>query len=237
MKLKSFIKVMKNQNKETLLKVATWAPIFPGFYETIFDGADREIESECELSDYEYAEYYSELVAAGVTHEFFNDHLWECTDFDNAFKEASHSICNAVLKLEHAGIIRGIDFDKLVSPKEYNFQSDSINCEITFNPKKLKKYLDENIKEFSEYIEGKYTSRDGFSSFYSNDVNDWLDVNEYGAHEVGSVLNFVILNEYNGDEREAEMDLFEESYCYDDFSNFIEIDTEKMIKDFNNKAA
>lgn len=232
--LKTHLKVMKNTNKEKLLTVATWCPVFTGYYHSIFNESDRVIDSEQELSESEYKEYYDDLFNTGVTYEFFQNNLWEYVSFSEAFKEASRSIAHALPSLDCAGVIKDTDFESLQSPREYNFNTDSINLKVTFSPKKLEKYLNENLVEFTEYIQSRYTSRSGFSSWYSNDVTDWLDISEYGAHEVGSVLQFVIFNEY-GDESEAEMALYENSYCYEDFHNYRELDTEGMIEAFNNQ--
>jgi hypothetical protein len=40
-----------------------------------------------------------------------------------------------------------------------------------------------------------YTSRDGFISSYSNDVNEWLEDWKEDQHKVGSILSFICTNE------------------------------------------
>lgn len=211
-----------------LKTVSTWLPVFTGFYESIFDGSDLAIESETQLSIDEYKEYYEELHNAGISQDYFNDNIWGFINFSDCFKEASKSICNALPNLDHAGIIKGVEFESLQSPKYYNFSTDSINCKITFDTELLTKYINDNLEAFTEYIKDRYTSRSGFISSYSNNVNDWLDVNEYGEHEAGAVLQFVIYNEY-GSEYSAVEDLYYESNCYEDFYNY-EFDYKGMIK-------
>lgn len=208
----------------TTIKQATWLPIFTGFYESIFDGSDDALLID---SEDEYKEYYSELFKAGISYEYFNDKSWEYIDFTKCFENASESICDALIKLDHAGIIKDVEFEKLVSPKEYNFSTDSINCIIKYDAKKLETYINEHFKSFTKFIEDRYTRRDGFIPSYSNDVNDWLDFSDLGDHQLGSVLEFVINNEMN----EAVYELYEESNCREDFYNF-DFDTDKMINDF-----
>lgn len=116
-------------------------------------------------------------------------------------------------KLQNLGLVSKIKFEGIVYPKEYNFESDNINCEITVNTRMLKKYLDGNEIALSEYLKERYTSRAGFSSFYSNEVEKWkTDTNNYrtfNLHELGALLQFVCLNEdinYG--------DMYEETNCY-----------------------
>jgi hypothetical protein len=55
------------------------------------------------------------------------------------------------------------------------------------------KYLKANFEAFTKYIKERYTSRDGFISFHSNYAPDWLV--DWDGHKVGSILNFICLNE------------------------------------------
>ena len=210
------------------LKEETWLPIFPGFYESCFDGSDSIIEGETDLDESEYKERYRKLYKKGVSLEFFKKTFWDYTDFSKCYDEASEMICDGLIELNHNDIILGITYQKTVSPKEYNFTNDSIDCEIEVDVNKLNKYLKDHLKEFTKYIALTYTSYDGFSSSYSNDVNDWLNVSEYGSHQLGSVLNFVIENN-EGDE--VSLKLLDESNCEDAFYNY-KYDYEKCIEDF-----
>lgn len=209
------------------MKQATWLPVFTGYYESIFDGADMAIDGECNLDESEYKEHYEELYKAGVTQEYFNENFWDYANFTECYNEASSSICDGLLKLDHSDIIINIEYEKTVSPKEYNFTTDAIYCVIEYDVTKLKKYLLGNLLAFTAYIDGKYTSCDGFSSHYSNDIDDWLDEDSWRDHQVGSLLEFVISN--NDDD--AVTSLYNESYCYEDFYNY-EFDTQGCIDGF-----
>jgi hypothetical protein len=85
-------------------------------------------------------------------------------------------------------------FQKIVSPKFYNFSNDSIYVEYQFeNLNKLNAYLIDNRDEFTEYLEGRYTSRDGFISHHSSDVDEWISVFMFGGdltHKLGAALDF-----------------------------------------------
>lgn len=215
-----------------LIKQDTWLPVFTGYYNSIFGGSDHFVEYETELDESEYQEHYSELFKAGVSYGFFKENFWNYCDFDEAFNTASEYICDGLLQLDHTGIIQDIKYQKTVSPKYYNFSTDSINCEIEYDAEKLKEYIKNNMEKYTEYIKRKYTSRDGFSSSYSNDINDWLDFEDLGDHGLGSVLEFVFLNE-NVDQ----VDLCYELNLSEVFLNETKIDFKKMIADFKKQAA
>lgn len=217
------------------MKQQTWLPVFSGFYNTFFDDSESIVEREIELSvdEYvdEYKEYYSELYKAGVTHDFFVNNLWEFIDFNDCYSGVSSYICDGLLNLSSAGIVTGIEFEKVCSPRYYNFSNDSINCIINYDVKKLKRYLNGNLKVFKEYIGCEYTSRDGFSSSYSNELECWLDDTSWHDHEVGSLLNFVYFNE----NKDAEIDLFYASNISEAFYNSTQLDIKGMIEAFNTK--
>jgi len=177
----------------------TFAPLFPGFYNTIFeqDGEDYEIEEinrirteknlpkidfdDCEFNYKEYQENVSEDVCYAIA-SFLQDIL--STEV-NIKKEA------------------------LISPKYYNFSNDSINIEIEIDKKLVIDYLEKNQDEFKEYIKNKYSSCSGFISSHSNDSNEWInDLKKESfdsSHKLGSMLDFILTNEDKTD-----LDLFEE---------------------------
>lgn len=211
------------------MKKETFLPIFSGFYNTIFDHSDSMIECDIQCEN-EFKDNYTELFEVGISYEYYLQNNWKYRDYKNYYIECSKKITDNLTTLDHCNIIKSVKFQKLISPKYYNFHNDSINCIIDFNSRKLKKYLSENLESFKQYIKDRYTSRSGFISYYSNDYNDWLDIKNYNAHQIGSVLNFVLENENN----EAEYLLMENSNLHEVWLN---LDTEKMIKDFSNKKA
>lgn len=212
-------------------KQKTWLPLFTGFYDSIFDPSDNYIEMETELREDEFKDYYEDLHKAGVTQEFFNENFYDYLDYNKGYEGAASYICDGLENLESADIIQEVTFEKVVSPKYYNFSTDSINCEIEYDDEKLIEYLTENKEAFKDYIESKYTSRDGFSSSYSNDLEYWLDAENHGDHEVGSILQFVLENE----SEDAVMDLYYGCNCEEGFMDSVIFNQEKMISDFKEK--
>ena len=63
-------------------------------------------------------------------------------------------------------------------PKYYNYETEQIICNV-YMPDSgfelLKEEIINNKEEFIELIEKRFTSGDGFTSFYSNSYDVWLD--------------------------------------------------------------
>lgn len=81
----------------------------------------------------------------------------------------------------------GLKFIELSSPKYYNFSTDRIFAEVAKHQiDKIRKQV-EATDLWAETVKEQFTSRDGFSSFYSNDIKDedWtkdvLDECQYGV--------------------------------------------------------
>jgi len=159
------------------MKIESYLPVFPGFYNTIFE-ADEEpyIEDGKTWEDYNwfYDEYHER-----VSRDFSNaieTRLKECFDIE-------------------------IDFQELVSPREYNFETDAINVEYKLTKvtyQKILKYLRDNDAAFEKYIEERYTSRSGFLSSYSSNHHSWyldLEMQHELNHKFGAILNFICINE------------------------------------------
>ena len=230
--LKTLIK-QTNKKPPQYRTESTWLPVFPGFYNTVFDAEEDYVRYETEMALDEKREYYSAVFSEGVTEEFFDEYFWEClTDREYAMEAVCESICEALKTVDPIGVIKAVEYERLSSPKFYNFSNDSINCKITFDQQVLQKYVDDNIEAFTEFIEERYTSRSGFVSSHSNNVEDWRDMSELGEHSTGSVLEFVFLNEYQED---AQWQLYVHTGLMEAFGSNIGFDTEEMIQKYKLK--
>ena len=177
----------------------TYLPIFNGFYNSIFeaDGEESEIEHineerekiDLEPIDYDDCEWDYKEYNLRVSHK--------CVE---VIDEALNDILDMDMK---------ITFESLQSPKYYNFSTDSINVEIEIdNLDVILEYLEKEKENFAKYIKERYTSCDGFMSFQPNDSNVWIEElkEEHDlGHKLGSVLDFILVNEkyetldlYNG---------------------------------------
>ena len=167
------------------MKVQTFLPVFNGFYNTLFENIlDNAVDNQIE--------YYNEQNGTNLSYDNF--------DFD--FTTIQNKICiDAVSKIEEKlneiGINCTINFETLVSPREYNFSNDSINIEINFKKfSRVIEILEQNYDSFSQYIKDNYTSRDGFISSHSSYASDWMEDLKNDAenetHKVGAVMDFIL---------------------------------------------
>lgn len=164
-------------------KIESYLPIFNGFYGTIF-------ECDCEESS----------LPEGKDSD---DYEFDYVDYNKRVAEACVEPIQKELK--EFGIT--IEYQKLVSPKFYNYSNDIINVEYTLQNDSFKKIIDyckENLEAFEQYLEENFKSRDGFSSFFEYDTKTWLyfylltpPIDKISTI-LGSTLEFILQNEeYN----------------------------------------
>ncbi len=191
------------------IKTATWLPLFDGFYGSWWDDDNQE-----------------EMVVEGINEQRKEKGLplitWaDCEwDYTQYYAELSKKITFIVSEylIKHNFIVR-CSFEKLSSPKEYNFRNDSIDVIFTLTPKNqlaIDNYLVTNLEAFKNYIKDHYTSYSGFISSYSNDVGVWLnDDHLTHDHKLGAVLDFIIRHHLENEEGEAEMQVWLYEYTRD----------------------
>lgn len=146
------------------MKTKTFLPIFPGFYNTIFQFDFESLDESDKDKKINYKDY-----------------------MDHVAKQACKFI-----ESEFSEFINKIEFENVHSPAYYNYSNDSIYCIIDFNEKKVIKFVENHKNEFSQYLKNNFTSRPGFTSFYSNDVKKW-DLLESLKHEskCGYIFEFI----------------------------------------------
>ena len=168
--------------------IKSYLPIFQGFYNTHFDN-DGVIDN---------AMYNIE--EDGLKLEFA-DIKWELKDYmDRVANKCISSIWNY---FKHGGYTMDIEFEKVYSPREYNFENDVIYCTYSVSDKdftELVDYLQINLEAFREFLDNKYSSRSGFISFFSADPQKWFeeylneDSDKFGRTFAG-IIEFYLINE------------------------------------------
>lgn len=176
----------------------TFLPCFPGFYESPLYHSGMESECLRELiGDMVYGEDSTSLPAR-LLHRFFerNGRRLEL-DFSQFAKDTAEAYCAEIARrLNEIGFDGTfIEFEKIRSPRFYNFETDSVDCKITFDAEQALEYCRNHLGAFREYLIENYRSRSGFISFYSHDPSEWLDRENWGHHEPGSILQFILRNE------------------------------------------
>ena len=145
-------------------KVESYLPCFPGFYGSLFES---DMAEENELYNFE---------EDGIKIEDTRDIDWDIKDYMNRVSETAVGSVETYLK--HDAFSIGIEFEKVYSPKFYNFENDSIYCTYSVPDedfKRLIEYCKDNLSEFKTFLDDRFTSRSGFISFFSTEPNTWFD--------------------------------------------------------------
>lgn len=186
------------------MKVATYCPIFPGFYETMF--SVREYE-EAEAVQYMLEEIGVPLSTQACYPLAHNGAVCEW-DYKARDEEYSGEIVAAVTRtgtLEHLGII--LEYEVIASPRYYNYVNDSLNvqahiADFRVCKARMLRRVRKDWDEFSGYIRRMFKSRPGFIPGHSDDPDEWLDElkawcdgEEYDATRFGVLLDFFLLQD------------------------------------------
>lgn len=83
--------------------------------------------------------------------------------------------------------IPSLVFERLDSPREYNFETDRIFCKVSLDDMRaiLAKVPREELDRVAADM---FTSRDGFSSFYSPDVSTWGDLAGWDCNQCAALV-------------------------------------------------
>lgn len=144
---------------------------FSGFYGTIHHHAimDRyEVGDDVDVDEGEGKKRYDEYLK-----NYKEEEINYCREYTKNFSEL-------------IGI--PLTFKEMTSPREYNFMTDRIFAEISADDvEKMKKAVDPAI--IRALVKKKFTSLDGFCSFYDNDYDEWLKQQEPWDHnQVGTLV-------------------------------------------------
>ena len=130
-----------------------------------------------------------------------------------------------------------LEFMELTNPREYNFITDQISCWITSKElKKISSVL--NSETLKNLIKRRFTSRDGFSSWYSNDIEEWKEkkVTDWNCVELGTLLDAWLIENETQDYYDN-LDYLGYEYCqgngqYVDYEKLWDEEAELKEKEF-----
>lgn len=105
-----------------------------------------------------------------------------------------------------------VSFKELWSPREYNFETDRIYCEI--EPDEVKRLWDVTSTPIIRNLaRERFTDRDGFVSFYPPDIDEWGTLDTWDMNQVGTLVEAYIEmmsdGEFSADQNLAEVELME----------------------------
>lgn len=99
------------------------------------------------------------------------------------------------------------EFKEMYSPQYYNFQTDSIICNVS-NPSSLQLVIYSNWpKEYEEYIKEATARRDGFIPYHTNDDFHENPAEDYTRSQLGTMVSFISKKlEYRQEDLEGVLD-------------------------------
>jgi hypothetical protein len=147
---------------------------FEGFYESQFSHAiDMQVESMAEDSDFDedqvnYIQWHNDIAAKYAA-------AWITAMSDKV------------------GFTINATFNKMVSPRYYNYETDRIVVDIdNTSITNIFDHIVENfVEEYNAYVKETFTPRSGFIPFYPNDLNVWGDLSDWDSVQVGTMLSFL----------------------------------------------
>ena len=184
----------------TAFKETIVLPWFYGYYGSIWDSS--EVDTSCEIDGIN-----NERKANGLEGEVeYDDIEW---NWDGYYAGLNTAITSAVEDfIRQCGIECELKFNHLDSPREYNFTNDEIIVDATFpKPIQLWRKIVEHKAAIEEYIKERFTSRDGFISFVSNDINEWREDYNNGDNHIPIYL-WAVLEVILQEESKAAIDEF-----------------------------
>lgn len=154
---------------------------FSGFYETFhaqaFDDEISYLEEQYESNDTNN-ELIQDLYMSAFTKE-------GALGYAQAYVEAF---------IDEFDALQGAKFESMSSPREYNFETDRIFIEMngeTFA--RVLRHTDQQI--FERVCHERFTSRSGFSSFYSNEWQEWGKASTWDHNQIGALIQAYVETE------------------------------------------
>ena len=97
-------------------------------------------------------------------------------EFESRVGEYATDLMYESLPIPDFTLIKKMDFVGIVSPKFYNFDTDRLMIEITYDDDALASYcFEHNRNEFEIYLRQNFTSYDGFHSFIANNIPEFKE--------------------------------------------------------------
>ena len=152
---------------------------FSGCYESLHDSEiDRAVESAFQDDTGEVSDHGLELL----------NKLWGEINVHPVRRAYAAAYAG---KFAEEFKIDGLIFETMVSPREYNFTTDRIFCLMPLDTAE-RLYAGVNKSDFREHVKRRFTSRDGFASFYSGNLDEWpVELSEWDHNQIGALLEFL----------------------------------------------
>jgi hypothetical protein len=154
---------------------------FSGFYESIHSDNIDDVEER--LCSDDHGE-----VDSTAAHE-----LYMACDYRKVFLHYAQEYAHDFAIFSE---VPSLKFVALDSPREYNFRTDEIICEIS-EADVLKMFDTTPREELVDCATARHTSRDGFSSFYDPDISTWGDPLEWDQVQLTTLMQAYMEHEHS----------------------------------------
>lgn len=195
---------------------------FSGFYESLWSG---EIDSQGE----NYVEHYVGTVQGeeGIPPELrldaaeVSEILFDVTDYGQCYRQLAEYYADAfnTIMSEHVGFPLGMTYESMDSPREYNFHTDRIYANVpqATVAKLFELSAADDHERLRAVLKERHTSRPGFHSWYSNDLDDWLTkpLDQWDHNELCSLILSFVPERFDGGD-DLEMKCYYAVCDYDD---------------------
>lgn len=130
-----------------------------------------------------YESHYSYDIEDHIEQEIDHFNNCHCTDFTHCdvsytvdHEGIARSYTNSFISLleKHYDLKLDYEFSRLISPKFYNYETDTIEIKLS-KESLLALYKKRNPELFKEFVYKELKERDGFFPFYDNDIETWDD--------------------------------------------------------------
>lgn len=159
------------------------------------------------------------------------DYFWDNFQSDKykqAIKDRAHSFINGKHSENNVWVL--IKAGEIYSPKYYNFSNDEIDLDVTFSKSKVLNEVNKNITKFNDFLKERYSSRDGFNSFTSNNYIEWLeDYNNDVDTSIGAVLTYLFQETIEENHEGFIQHVCDDYMDYREFVDFEEHDKEVVV--------
>lgn len=195
---------MENAAMSNVEKMIVQLP-FAGFYESVHD---RQLDSQQEMD----AEYFASTDndsypnAVGMEQSDLNEILFEMADWSKAH---DHYVRDYVANFarfvqQETGMVLGLEFERMESPREYNFGTDRVFAYIPVSVLEMLKAA-VTLGNLAEVIKERHESRSGFYSFYTTDIEEWTEkpLTDWDHNELETLLIAWMRQEIKPDADEA----------------------------------
>jgi hypothetical protein len=197
-----------NTNRRAVVQV----PFFPGFYESSLSGIvdyEEESRNENEMEkiqaieegssyykpdDLEYGPDYVKTRKLIPDFTIDSNDVWQAyfdsTDYSACYRSIAKAYAESLVDFmeNELGFKSKACFESMDSPREYNFSTDRLY--LFFPWKELQAMRRELPKEkLQEAIADRFTSCDGFISFYKNELEEWpRSLRDWDYNQLGTLF-------------------------------------------------